>query len=77
MGDGTAEARLLQALAQLDGQADAAVLAAANIADEYFKAVETAEHLREQLAGYLEEATRAKNEISELKREIFKLQNQR
>ena len=59
------------------GQTDAAVLTAANIADELFKAQEIAENLRSQLKEYLDEASRSKNEISELKREIFKLQNQR
>ena len=59
------------------GRTDAAVLTAANIADELFKAQEIAENLRVQLKEYLDEASRSKNEISELKREIFKLQNQR
>ena len=59
------------------GQTDAAVLTAANIADELFKAQEIAENLRSQLKEDLDEASRSKNEISELKREIFKLQNQR
>ena len=56
---------------------DAAVLTAANIADELFKSQEIAENLRAQLKEYLDEASKSKNEISELKREIFKLQNQR
>ena len=59
------------------GQTDAAVLTAVNIADELFKAQEIAENLRSQLKEYLDEASKSKNEISELKREIFKLQNQR
>ncbi len=59
------------------GQTDAAVLTAANIADELFKTQEIAENLRSQLKEYLDEASKCKNEISELKREIFKLQNQR
>lgn len=59
------------------GRSDAAVLAAVNIADELFKAQETAENLRRQLKGYLDEAQQAKAEISELKRQIFKLQNHR
>ena len=53
---------------------DGAVLAAVNIADEYFKEVEAAENLRRQLKEYLEEATKMKLELSEAKREIFKLQ---
>ena len=59
------------------GRTDAAVLTAANIADELFKAQEIAENLRSQLKEYLDEASRSKNEISELKREIFKLQQQK
>ena len=59
------------------GQTDAAVLTAVNIADELFKAQEIAENRRSQLKEYLDEASKSKNEISELKREIFKLQNQR
>ncbi|HIR47507.1 MAG TPA: cell division protein ZapA [Candidatus Caccousia avicola] len=55
---------------------DGAILAAVNIADEYFKEVEAAENLRRQLKEYLEEATKVKLELSEAKREIFKLQNQ-
>ena len=54
---------------------DAAILAALNIADEYFKAQEAAENLRGQIKGYLEEATDLKMQLSEAKREIFKLQN--
>ena len=49
---------------------DAAVLTAVNIADEYLKSQGS------QLKGYLDEATRAKNEASELKREVFRLQQQ-
>ena len=54
---------------------DAAVLTALNLADELMKAQQNAENLRSQLKGYLDEANRAKTEISELKREIFRLQN--
>ena len=56
---------------------DGAVLAAVNIADEYFKEVEAAENLRRQLKEYLEEATKLKMEHYEAKREIFKLQNKK
>lgn len=64
----------------LDGrisQADAAVLAAMNIADQYFKEQEAAENLRRQIKDGLEEANRLKMELSEAKREIFKLENKR
>lgn len=57
-------------------RADAAVLAAMNIADEYLKSQSTSENLRNQIKNYLDETSRAKSEISELKREIFKLQQQ-
>ena len=56
-------------------QADGAVLAAMNIADQYFKEQEAAENLRRQIKEYLEESTKLKMELSEAKREIFKLQN--
>ena len=48
---------------------DGAMLGALNIADEYFKEVEASENL--------EEATKLKMELSEAKREIFKLQNKK
>ena len=56
---------------------DAAVLAAANLADELFKQQAAAENLRRQLKGYLDEANKAKSELSECKRELFKLQQQK
>ena len=55
--------------------ADGAVLSALNIADEYFKEVEASENLRRQLKELLEESAKLKSELSEAKREIFKLQN--
>ena len=58
-------------------QADAAVLCAMNIADQYFREQETAENLRRQIKDGLEEANRLKMELSECKREIFKLQNRK
>ena len=56
------------------GRTDAAVLAAANIADELFKAQAAAEQLRGQIKGYLDEAAQARGEISDLKRQLFKAQ---
>ena len=50
------------------GRTDAAVLAAANIADELFKEREASEALRRQLKQYIDDAAQAKNEVSELKR---------
>ena len=55
---------------------DAAVLTAANLADELLKQQAAAENLRAQLKGYLDDANRAKTELSETKREMFKLQQQ-
>ena len=54
---------------------DAAVLAAVNLADELYKAQEGTENLRRQLKSYLDEANAAKNEVSDLKRQLFKYQN--
>lgn len=49
---------------------DAAILAGINIADEYYKVLDTADNLRTQLKDYLEEAGRMKMEIAELRREL-------
>ena len=56
------------------GRTDAAVLTAVNIADELFKAQAAAEQLRGQIKEYLDEAGKAQSEASELKREVFRLQ---
>ena len=56
------------------GRTDAAILTAANIADELFKAQAAAEQLRSQIKGYLDDAGKAQSEVSELKREVFRLQ---
>ena len=56
------------------GRTDAAILTAANITDELFKSQAAAEQLRGQIKGYLDEAGKAQAEVSELKREIFRLQ---
>lgn len=58
-------------------QADAAVLAAMNMADQYFKEQETAESLRRQIKDSLDESARLKAELSEAKREIFKLSSRK
>lgn len=59
------------------GRSDAAVLTAANIADELFKEREAGEALRRQVKDYIDEAAKAKSEASELKRELFRLQNRK
>lgn len=56
--------------------ADAAVLAALNVADEYFKGLDAAENLRLQIKESLEENKKLSMELSEAKRQVFKLQNQ-
>lgn len=56
------------------GRSDAAILTAANITDELFKAQAASEQLRSQIKGYLDEASHAQSEVSELKREVFRLQ---
>ena len=56
------------------GHTDAAVLTAVNLTDELFKSQAAAEQLRGQIKGYLDEASKAQSEVSELKREVFRLQ---
>ena len=56
------------------GRSDAAILTAVNITDELFKAQAASEQLRSQIKGYLDEAGKAQSEASELKREVFRLQ---
>ena len=67
------DAQLQQVASGHLSQADAAVLAAMNIADQYFKEQQACENLRRQVKENLEEANRLKLELSEAKREIFKL----
>ncbi len=52
---------------------EAAILSAVNVTDEYYKALETAENLRTQLKDYLEDGSRMKSEIADLRREILRL----
>ena len=56
------------------GRTDAAVLTAANITDELFRTQAVAEQLRVQIKEYLDQASKAQSEVSELKREVFRLQ---
>ena len=56
------------------GRTDAAVLTAVNLTDELFKSQAAAEQLRGQIKGYLDQASKAQAEVSELKREVFRLQ---
>ena len=56
---------------------DSAVLAAANIADSYFKEMEASERLRRQLKEALDECAQMKADLSEAKREIFRLSSKK
>ena len=55
---------------------DAMVLTAVNLADEYFKEVETSENLRAQLKDYIEESSKVKSELTELRRELSRLKKE-
>ncbi len=70
------DAKIAEVAASGVSTSDAVILAALNLADEYFKEVEAGEKLRGQVKGYLEESTDLKMQLSEAKREIFKLQGQ-
>ena len=59
------------------GRLNAAVLAAANLADQLLKQQASTENLRSQLKDYLDDANKAKAELSECRRELFKLQQKK
>ena len=52
---------------------DALVLCALNYADAYKKSEDSSDHMRNQLTDYLEDASKARNELDEAKREIDRL----
>ena len=56
---------------------DSAVLAALNIADEYFKEQAAEENLRTQIKTVLEESAKLKLDLAEANRQIFALKNKR
>ena len=56
---------------------DGAVLAAVNIADQYFKEQESGENLRRQIKESLEESARLTTELSAATREIFRRQTRK
>ena len=74
------EAELAKANKQLDDRAimvnEAGSIAEASLKlnDVFGSAQAAAEQLRSQLKGYIDEANRAQSEASELKRELFRLQ---
>ena len=51
----------------------AALMTAMNLGDDYFKALENAENLRSQLRSYLEESSRLKLELADVKRQLARL----
>lgn len=53
------------------------MLTAMNIADERFREQDASENLRRQIKELLEESAQLKTELSEAKREIFKLQQKK
>ncbi len=57
--------------------ANGAVLAAMNIADQYFREQSSSENLRRQIKDCMDESAKLKNELSESKREIFRLQSRK
>lgn len=53
---------------------DAGIMTALNIADGYFKELEAAEHLRQQVKQYADESSKLKQEAADLRRELLRLQ---
>ena len=52
---------------------DTSILAAINVADDYFKSEETADNLRSQIKQYIDEASAASFKNSQLETEIARL----
>lgn len=52
---------------------DVSILAAINVADDYFKSEETADNLRSQIKQYIDDASKAMFENNQLKAEISRL----
>ncbi len=61
----------MREMSAVDGMStlDAAVLAAVNIADDFFRTVDSAENLRMQLKDYFDELSNLKDEIARMRRE--------
>ncbi len=53
----------------------ASTLACLNIIDELLRANDQAEHMRAQLKDYIEDLSKAKMEINDLKRDLIRLRN--
>lgn len=52
------------------------VLAAINVADEYFKSLETSDNLRQQVAQYIEDVSKERSELTSLRAENERLKQQ-
>lgn len=52
---------------------DTSILAAINVADDYFKSEETADNLRSQIKQYIDEASAASFKNSQLETEVARL----
>jgi cell division protein ZapA len=52
------------------------VLAAINITDEYFKSMETADNLRQQIGQYIEDVSKERAELTSLRAENARLKQQ-
>ncbi len=59
------------------GRSDAAILTAMNLTDQLLKEQEAGDALRRQMKEGLDENARLKMELSEARREIFRLQNRK
>lgn len=54
----------------------ATVLAAINITDEYFKSLETADNLRQQVGQYIDDVSKDRGELTSLRAENERLKEQ-
>jgi cell division protein ZapA len=54
----------------------ATVLAAVNVTDEYFKSIETADNLRQQVGQYIEDVSKDRAELTSLRAENERLREQ-
>ncbi|MBQ4369709.1 MAG: hypothetical protein II784_01775, partial [Oscillospiraceae bacterium] len=65
-----ADAKFLEQRSYIRSKLDAALMALITVTDEYTRANERAESAAQQIQGRLEEATKARLEASELRREL-------
>ncbi|MBO4331335.1 MAG: cell division protein ZapA [Oscillospiraceae bacterium] len=65
-----ADAKFLEQRSYIRSKLDAALMALITVTDEYTRANERAESAAQQIQGRLEDATKARLEVSELRREL-------